>query len=123
MSIAGGDGTDTLEVNGSATIDLSVTLDQSSGDTAVVTGFENVDASGSSVAVTLTGDDNANVLTGGDGDDTLTGGLGADTVTVAPATTRSTTRSATGRTRSTAGRTPPAIRLWCSGRLATTRST
>ena len=46
----------------------------------MVTGFENVDASGSSVAVTLTGDDNANVLTGGDGDDTLTGGLGADTV-------------------------------------------
>ena len=80
VSIAGGDGTDTLKVVGSATIDLSAGDQSGIVDTAVVTGFENVDASGSSVAVTLTGSDGANILTGGDGDDTLTGGLGADTV-------------------------------------------
>ena len=43
VSITGGANTDTLKVNGAATIDLSA-VDQSSGDTATVTGFENVDA-------------------------------------------------------------------------------
>ena len=73
VSIAGGDDTDTLKLNGAATIDLSAP-DQSVGDTAVVTGFENVDASDSSAAVDVTGDAGVNVLTGGDGGDTLEGG-------------------------------------------------
>ena len=64
--------------NGAATIDLS--RPTRVGDTAEVTGFENVDASGSSAAVTLTGDGGANVLTGGSGDDTIVGGAGADTL-------------------------------------------
>ena len=79
VSIAGGADTDTLVVNGAATINLA-SVDQSSGDTAVVTGFENVDASGSSAAVNLTGNGGANVLTGGSGDDTIVGGAGADTL-------------------------------------------
>jgi Ca2+-binding RTX toxin-like protein len=79
ISIAGGTNTDTLTVNGAATINLS-SVDQSSGDAANVTGFENVNASGSSVAVSLTGDGNANVLTGGSAADTLAGGAGADTL-------------------------------------------
>ena len=64
VSIAGGTGTDTLIVKGAATINLSL-ADQTSGDTANVTGFENVDASTSSAAVRITGDANANRLTGG----------------------------------------------------------
>ena len=71
-------GTDTLLVTGAATIDLSV--DQSSGDTANVTGFEKVDASMSSAAVSLTGSSGANALTGGSGNDTIDGGAGADTI-------------------------------------------
>jgi Ca2+-binding RTX toxin-like protein len=79
FSIAGGTGTDTLMVTGAATINLSA-ADQSTGDTASVTGFENVDASGSSVAVSLTGDSGNNKLTGSNYAETLTGGQGADTL-------------------------------------------
>ncbi len=79
VSIAGGTNTDTLIVNGAATINLA-SADQTSGDTAVVTGFENVNAGGSSAAVSLTGDGNANVLTGGSAADTIVGGTGADTL-------------------------------------------
>ncbi len=79
VSIAGGTGTDTLIVTGAATINLSL-ADQTSGDTANVTGFENVDASTSSAAVSLTGDANANKLTGGSGNDTISGGAGADMI-------------------------------------------
>ncbi len=79
VSIAGGTGTDTLTVTGAATIILSL-ADQTSGDTANVFGFENVDASTSSAAVSLTGDANANKLTGGSGNDTISGGAGADTI-------------------------------------------
>ena len=80
--ISGGANTDTLVVNGAATINLSL-ADQSSGDTANVTGFENVDASGSSVAVSLTGDGNNNVFTGGTAADTIDGGAGDDTINLA----------------------------------------
>ena len=79
MSIAGGADIDTLLVNGAATINLS-SIDQSSGDTANTTGFENVNASGSSAAVSLTGSSGANVLTGGSANDTLNGGGGNDTI-------------------------------------------
>ena len=78
-SIAGGADIDTLVVNGAATINLSL-ADQSSGDTANATGFENVNASGSSAAVTLVGSSGANVLTGGSANDTFTGGAGNDTI-------------------------------------------
>ena len=71
VSIAGGTGTDTLIVTGAATIDLSA---------GNISGFEIVDASTSSVAVSLTGDANANNLTGGSGNDTISGGAGADTI-------------------------------------------
>ena len=54
VSIAGGPGTDRLIVNSGATINLA-SADQTSNDTADVTGFENIDASGSSGAVNLTG--------------------------------------------------------------------
>ncbi|MBB5534796.1 DUF4082 domain-containing protein [Rhizobium giardinii] len=79
VSIAGGTNTDTLVVTGAVTISLA-SADQSSGDTANTTGFENVNASGSSAAVSLTGDGNANTLTGGAGADTIVGGAGADTL-------------------------------------------
>ena len=79
ISIAGGADIDTLVVNGTATIDLSLT-DQSSGDIADTTGFENVDASGSNVAASLTGNSGANTLTGGSADDTLSGGAGNDAI-------------------------------------------
>ena len=78
-------------VNGAATINLSLS-DQSVGDAANVIDFENVDASGSSTPVSLTGDSGANVLTGGSGNDTivvstgadtLVGGLGADSFVIA----------------------------------------
>lgn len=79
VSIAGGTNTDTLVVTGAATINLS-SADQSSGDTANITGFENVNASGSSVALSLTGSSAANVLNGGSGADTIVGGAGTDTI-------------------------------------------
>ena len=52
-TIAGGDDTDTLVVNVGATIDLSASGDQAPDATVVVTGFENVDASGARKSVVL----------------------------------------------------------------------
>ena len=81
VSIAGGDGDGHAEGQRGGDDRPVGRRTRACGDTAVVTGFENVDASGSSVAVTLTGDDDANVLTGGSTATTRsTGGLGADTV-------------------------------------------
>ncbi|MFV0436505.1 MAG: immunoglobulin-like domain-containing protein, partial [Desulfopila sp.] len=79
--LAGNAGNDTLMVNETAAIDLSATSDQTSGDQVIVTGFENVDASGSHSPVALTGDGNDNTLVGGSGDDTFDGGAGGDTLT------------------------------------------
>ncbi len=78
-SIAGGADIDTLVVNGAATINLSL-VDHTSGDAANVSGFENVNAGGSSAAVTLVGSSGANVLTGGSANDTFTGGAGNDAI-------------------------------------------
>ena len=72
ISIAGGANTDTLVVNGAASIFLSF-LDQSTGDTANLTGFENVDASGSIAAVTLGGSSGVNILIGGSVGDIIDG--------------------------------------------------
>jgi Ca2+-binding RTX toxin-like protein len=81
----GGADNDTLVIRGSSvpTVDLSSTSDQtdtSSGnnDRATVTNFENVDASGATSAISITGSSIANILIGGEGVDTLTGGGGAD---------------------------------------------
>ena len=83
VSIDGGAGSDTLVVNGAATIDLSQ-VDQSSGDTADVSGFENVDASASGVSDTLIGDDRNNTLIGGSGDDSIGGNGGDDLLNGGP---------------------------------------
>jgi Ca2+-binding RTX toxin-like protein len=80
-SITGGGGHNTLVLMSGVTVDLSSTADQTIGDTVVVTGFQSVDASALSVAVSLTGDSGVNRLVGGSGDDTLVGGGGADTLT------------------------------------------
>ena len=79
-SASAGTDSDTLVLNQAATIDLSQAADQSIGDTSTVSGFENVDASGSSAAVTVIGSSGANILKGGSGADTITGGAGADTL-------------------------------------------
>ena len=84
---------DVLLVRGAANIDLGAT-DQSLGDNSNTTGYENVDASASTVSVTLKGGDvgasNFSILTGGSAADAITGGAdfnfifggaGADTLT------------------------------------------
>jgi Ca2+-binding RTX toxin-like protein len=78
-TVQGGDGHDTLVLHVAATVDLSATADQMVGG-AVVTGFEDVDASAATGAVSLTGSADDNSLTGGAYTDTLFGGDGADTL-------------------------------------------
>lgn len=78
-------GSGTLFVDHAAIIDLTQTDDQSIGDSAVVTGFTVLDASGAKEDVTLTGN-GFEYLNGGAGRDTLSnaqyigGGAGADTM-------------------------------------------
>lgn len=75
----GGTGIDWLAVqSGVATINLGNAADQSTGDTVVVTGFENVDGLGNSSVLNLTGDSGANFVRGGIAADTLAGGGGDD---------------------------------------------
>ncbi len=93
VQIFGGSGNDTLVVTGAAAIDLSDLLSQiaDTAPLADVRDFENVDASASTVGVTLRGRrDVASILIGSSGADTITareggaeitGGLGADTLT------------------------------------------
>jgi Ca2+-binding RTX toxin-like protein len=78
-TVQGGDGHDTLVLHVAATVDLSATSDQMVGG-AVVTGFEDVDASAATGAVSLTGAADDNSLTGGAYADTLFGGDGNDTL-------------------------------------------
>lgn len=78
--LVGGGGSDTLLVGGAATIDLSLTSDQSSADSAIVLDFEHVDASGSAAPVSLTGNGLSNDLRGGSASDTLSGNGGGDTL-------------------------------------------
>lgn len=80
FTVSGGDGTDTLMLFGGATVNLgNFSTSQVAGKS--VFGFENVDASGSSAAVTLSGSAFDNVLIGGSGADTLRGGGGYDRLT------------------------------------------
>ena len=81
VSIDGGTGTNTLVVRASGTLDLSAT-DQSAGDLATVTNFQNVDASGltSTQVVSVTGSSGANTIIGGAGNDTIDGNGGADVI-------------------------------------------
>ncbi|MGE5547687.1 MAG: matrixin family metalloprotease [Solirubrobacterales bacterium] len=79
-TIDGGDGSDTLVVTGAATISLAL-ADQDGIGGAAVKGFENVDGSGASAGLTLTGVASAaSTLLGGSGDDVLTGGTAADSL-------------------------------------------
>jgi Ca2+-binding RTX toxin-like protein len=87
---SGGAGNDTLVVNQGAalSLDLRNTADQVTGG-GTTTGFENVDGSGSTAALTLIGDAGNTILRGGlgadvisdaGGDDTIDGGAGADSL-------------------------------------------
>ena len=67
-SIDGGTGTNTLMLRAAGTINLG-NVDQSSGDSANVTNFQNVDASALSMAASITGSSSANTITGGSGND------------------------------------------------------
>ncbi|WP_369800342.1 calcium-binding protein, partial [Caulobacter sp. Root1472] len=80
-TLSGGAGHDTLVLTAAATVDLGDAVNQVAGGTAVVTGFEDVDASAASGAVVLTGSTADNKLIGAAYADTLTGGGGADTLT------------------------------------------
>src|SRR5204863_853357 len=62
-SIDGGAGTNTLVLKAAGTINLGAT-DQSSGDSANVVNFQNVDASALSSAASIPGSSFANILTG-----------------------------------------------------------
>lgn len=92
----GGTGSDTLVDNVNDAwmtyqIDLSKTADQTIGDYATVTGFENVDWSGSSSSLNVKGDSGANRLVGGYGADTIDGGAGNDILQGGPSGTATDT--------------------------------
>lgn len=76
----GGLGIDTLVVASGATINLGAS-DQVSGDSGTASGFENIDGSGATAALVLTGSTAANWLEGGSGNDRITGSRGADVLT------------------------------------------
>ena len=78
-SIDGGTGTNTLVLRAAVTVNLG-NADETSGDAANVTNFQNVDASALSSAVTITGSSAANTITGGSGNDTIDGAGGADII-------------------------------------------
>jgi Ca2+-binding RTX toxin-like protein len=78
-SIDGGTGTNTLLLRVAGTINLA-NADQTIGDIANVTNFQNVDASGLSNGASITGSSGVNVITGGSGGDYIDGGGGADVI-------------------------------------------
>jgi Ca2+-binding RTX toxin-like protein len=79
VSIDGGTGTNTLIMKAAVTVNLN-NSDQTTGDTATISNFQNVDASALTSAVSITGTSSANVITGGAGNDTIDGSAGADTI-------------------------------------------
>ncbi len=78
-SIDGGTGVNTLQLKTAATVNLA-SADQTSGDSTIVSNFQNIDATALSSGVTLTGSVGANIITGGSGNDTIDGGGGADVI-------------------------------------------
>jgi len=85
LSIDGGNGNDTLVLPGSSTVtavnfSVAAGLDQTAGDTANVTNFENVDATAMTTALTVTGSLLANTIQTGSGNDTIHGGGGGDAI-------------------------------------------
>ena len=80
-SIAGGTGTNTLQLKAVVTVDLA-NADQTTGDAVNVSAFENVDASALSAAqgVSISGDAQGNTITGGAGNDVIDGRGGADVI-------------------------------------------
>src|SRR5450631_1622299 len=78
-SIDGGAGINTLLLRAATTVNLGNT-DQTTGDLTTVAGFQNVDASSLSSAVSITGSSAANVITAGSGNDTIDGAGGADAI-------------------------------------------
>ena len=81
VSIDGGTGSNTLVVRTAATINLTA-ADQTVGDLAAVTSFQNVDASSLTLtqSVSVLGTSGANTITGGAGADIIDGGGGADII-------------------------------------------
>jgi len=78
--IDGGADRDTLILNVGATVNLANMSTSQVAGGAYVAGFEDVDASGATAGVTLTGSAYNNSLTGGALADTLVGGAGFDTL-------------------------------------------
>ena len=78
-SIDGGSGTNTLTMATAATVNLA-NADQTSGDSTVVSNFQNVNAASLSASLSITGSSGANTITTGTGADTIDGGGGADTI-------------------------------------------
>ncbi len=79
VSIAGGSGVNTLQLRNAVNVDLSL-ADQTTGDLATVTSFQNIDAASIASALTLTGSSGANAITAGSGADVIDGNGGADSV-------------------------------------------
>jgi Ca2+-binding RTX toxin-like protein len=79
ITVDGGAGIDTLVIAGANAIivNLANAADQVAGG-GIATGFDFVDASTATAAMTITGDAATNVLQGGTGNDALNGGLGTD---------------------------------------------
>ncbi len=85
QTVDGGSGSDTLVIVGSggiSSVNLSAPsgADQSVGDGVAVLNFENVDASGFTTAISVTGSTSANTITTGSGNDLIDGLGGADVI-------------------------------------------
>ncbi|MER2605321.1 MAG: calcium-binding protein, partial [Siculibacillus sp.] len=78
-SIAGDAGSDTLILTVGTAVDLAAS-DQTVGDGAAVTGFENVDAALLSTGITISGSVDVNTLVGSQGADTIDGAGGGDAI-------------------------------------------
>ena len=80
-TMTGGAGIDTIDYSyatTAVTINLATSAGATTGESDVISGFEN--ATGGSGNDTIAGTSTDNVLSGGAGDDKLTGGLGNDTL-------------------------------------------
>ena len=85
VSIDGGTGVNTLVVRataGLATVDFSLAagVDQTIGESAAITGFQNLNASAIASALTVKGSTGVNLITGGSGADAIDGNGGADVI-------------------------------------------